>query len=223
MIRFEKIRKMAAKRKGGAMALEERLPEVKTPKQLESISDDRWLAQMTKRIFQAGFVWKVVENKWDGFEAAFQGFDPGRLSLLADDELDRLASDKRIVRNGQKIATVCHNAGLILDLAKEHGSAAACFANWPDDDFVGLLAMLKKKGSRLGGNTAQVFLRSMGKDSFILSGDVVAALIEFDVVDKTPTSKKDMAAVQAAFNQWRAESDWPLTHVSRVLACCIDT
>ena len=221
MVRFDTIKKKAAARKGGEQALKDLLPQVKDSNQLKKIPDDRWLAEMTKRIFQAGFVWKVIENKWEGFEAAFLAFDPGKLSLLSDDDLGQLTSDKRIVRNGQKIVTVRHNAELIVRLAREHGSAAAFFADWPDDDFIGLLDFLKNQGSRLGGTTAQIFLRSMGRDSFILSKDVAAALVGFGIVDKKPSSKRDLAAVQAAFNGWRTESGWPLAHISRTLACTV--
>ena len=45
----------------------------------------------------------------------------------------------------------------------------------------------------------------MGKDTFMLSNDVVAALIREGVVDKTPTSKKALAQVQGAFNEWAAD------------------
>jgi hypothetical protein len=38
------------------------------------------------------------------------------------------------------------------------------------------------------------------------------------VVAKIPSSKKDMAAVQAAFNQWHDETGRPYTHLSRILA-----
>ena len=221
MVTFETIRKKAEARKNGEQALKDLMPEVKGPGELKEIPDDRWLSEMTKRIFQAGFNWQVIENKWDGFEAAFHGFDPGRLSILSDDDNDEYLKDKRIVRNGQKIATVRHNGGMVVDLAKEHGTAAACFADWPEKDFIGLLDMLKKRGSRLGGSTAGIFLRYMGKDSFILTKDVTAALIAAGVVDKAPSSKKDMARVQDAFNNWRAESAWPLSHISRTLALSV--
>lgn len=38
--------------------------------------DDRILAGMTRRIFYAGFSSKVIDGRWPGFEAAFDGFDP---------------------------------------------------------------------------------------------------------------------------------------------------
>jgi 3-methyladenine DNA glycosylase Tag len=65
-------------------------------------------------------------------------------------------------------------------------------------------------------------LRGMGVDSFILTRDVVRALVREGVVEKAPTAKRDLARVQAAFNQWSEESGRPLTQISRVLACSIE-
>ncbi|MDA7782585.1 DNA-3-methyladenine glycosylase I, partial [Gammaproteobacteria bacterium] len=77
---FEDIRLRAEARKGGARALKAMLPTVATKKQLIELDDDRYLAMMTKSINQAGFSWKVIENKWPSFEEAFLGFDPRKLS-----------------------------------------------------------------------------------------------------------------------------------------------
>ena len=83
---------------------------------------------------------------------------------------------------------------------------------------MGLLLVLKAEGSRLGGTTGQYFLRAMGKDSFILTRDVVARLVAEGVVDKAPTSKRALNEVQAAFNTWRDQSGRSLKVISRVLA-----
>lgn len=225
MLSFEEIRKKAEDRKGGPAVLKGLLPVIKTADELKRITDDRWLSKMTQCVFNAGFNWKVIENKWDGFEAGFAAFDPGRLSLLSGEDIDALVKDTRIVRNAQKITAVCHNAGFLIDLAMEHGSAANFFATWPDEDFIGLLEVLKKRGARLGGNTGQYFLRFMGKDSFLFGQDVVAGLIAAGVglnsPAKPPASKADRAAVQDAFNRWRRESGWPLAHISKTLACTV--
>jgi len=221
---YQAIFERAAERHGGAKALAAKLAESqpKSPAELAAISDDRWLAEMTRRIFQAGFNWSVVDNKWDGFEAAFEGFDVGRWTMASDDDLDALARDTRIVRNPQKIHTVRENAVFLADLAKEHGSAARFFADYPATDFIGLLDVLKKRGSRLGGASAQYFLRFIGKDSFVLSRDVTAALIAAGVIDKAPTSARALRAVQDAFNIWMTESGRPLMQISRTLALSID-
>jgi len=168
-------------------------------------------------VFQAGFNWKVIEAKWDGFEAAFDGFDIGRCALMDDEKFDALLQDARIVRNGTKIATVRDNAAFLLEL-RDEGGAGQVLGGWPSSDYVGLLDLLKRRGSRLGGTTAQYAMRFAGRDSFILSRDVIARLIAEGVVDKAPASKKAMAQVQAAFNTWMEQSGRSLSEISRVLA-----
>jgi 3-methyladenine DNA glycosylase Tag len=129
--------------------------------------------------------------------------------------------DRGIVRNGAKIKAVQINAQFLLDRKVEHGSAARFFAEWPDTDHVGLLDVLKKRASHLGGDAAGRFLRAIGKPAFIATTDMVAALIREGVIDQKPSGKRDLAAVQAAFNQWAAESGRDLTAISRVLAMSI--
>jgi 3-methyladenine DNA glycosylase Tag len=220
---FDEIFEMAAGRKGGAEALESLLSKPKSAQALAMIGDDRWLSGMTKTVFQAGFNWKVIESKWADFEIVFEGFEPARWSMMSDDDFDRLVKDSRIVRHAKKILSVRDNAIFLRALAEEQGSAAKVFAAWPSEDYVGLLELLKKRGSRLGGTTAQYFLRRIGKDSFILSRDVTAALLREGVVDKAPSSKSALGAVQKAFNAWREESGRSLVEISRVLALSVDS
>ncbi|WP_412051651.1 DNA-3-methyladenine glycosylase I [Hoeflea sp. Naph1] len=215
---FDEIFEIAASRKGGAEALNAMLTPPKPAAELAAIPDDRWLATMTRCVFQAGFNWKVVDNMWPGFEAAFDGFDVGRCAMLTDEDFERLVSDKRIIRNGAKIRSVQENAIFVQTLAAQAGSAGKAIADWPSTDFIGLLELLKKRGSRLGGTSGQYCLRFIGKDSFILSQSVVARLIAEGVVDRQPTSKKALADVQSAFNVWMQQSGRSLTDISRVLA-----
>ena len=117
-----------------------------------------------------------------------------------------------------KIASVRANAQYILDVRAEHGSFQSFLTEWPNDDFVGLWEHLKKNGSRLGGQTGRYFLRFIGYDSPIFSKDVVAALVQADVVDKEPTSKKAQLTTQEAFVTWQQESGRSFKEISRVLA-----
>ncbi len=75
---FDEIFEISAKRHGGMDELNSKLGAPKSTDELVAIPDDRWLSQMTRCIFQAGFNWKVVENMWPGFEEVFHGFDIGR-------------------------------------------------------------------------------------------------------------------------------------------------
>ncbi len=220
---FVEIYDRAAKRKGGAKELEKmiRLP-MKTPKQLANIPDDRYLAEMTRGVFNAGFVWKIIEHKWDGFEEAFWKFNVMRCAYMSDEDIDRLAEDERIVRNRQKITTVRDNAVMVFELSSKYGSFGKMIGDWPDQDYIGLLDLLKKRGSRLGGLTPQYALRRLGKSGFVLGRDGTAALIDAGVIDKFPTGKAAMRNVQEAYNQWMEESGLSLAQISRVLSLSID-
>jgi 3-methyladenine DNA glycosylase Tag len=221
-IPFKTIRARAEKRKGGAKELEKLLPSKPDMKTVAELSDDRMLSEMTKRVFSAGFAWSVIETKWPGFEKAFLAFRPARLSFQPDDFWDGLLSDTRIVRNGAKIQSVRENAAFVQEIAKEHGSFGKFLAKWPSSDQIGLLDLLAKRGSRLGGNTGQMFLRFIGWDGFVTSQDVVACLRDagLDIAAEVK-SKGDLAKVQAQFNAWAAETGLPYVHLSRICAMSV--
>jgi 3-methyladenine DNA glycosylase Tag len=219
---FKTIRARAAKRKGGEAALAALLPKVPDRRSLAELRDDRVLAEMTRRIFSAGFVWRVIEQKWDGFEAAFLAFEPARLLGQPDDFWEALTGDQRIVRNAQKILAVRANARLVADIAREHGSFGKLLAAWPADDEIGLLDLLARRGSRLGGHTGQYLLRFIGWDGFVTSRDVVACLrgAGLDIADN-PTSKRDLRKIQDQLNAWVHETGLPYAHLSRICALSI--
>jgi 3-methyladenine DNA glycosylase Tag len=220
---YDEILSMAAERKGSFGAVLDGIPEPKSAQELAQIPGDRWLSTMARGIMQAGISWKVVENKWPGIEEAFHGFDIGRCAMMSEDWFDALIQDPRIVRSPPKVRAIQHNAALIQEISESHGSFGRLVADWPQDDFAGLLIWLQKNGSRLGGSTGAYMLRVLGKDGFILSKDVVARLIAEGVIDKAPASKKGWMAVQDAFNTWAAQSGQSLTVISRVLAQSIDS
>jgi 3-methyladenine DNA glycosylase Tag len=220
--RFAAIRARAEKRKGGAAALQRLLPPTPDATGMAKLGDDRVLAEMTKRIFSAGFVWRVIENKWPGFADAFLGFQPKRLLAQPPEFWERLASDKRIVRNGQKIMSVRANAKFVADIAAEHGSFGKFLAAWPAADQMGLLELLAKRGARLGGMTGQYLLRFLGWDGFVTSRDVVACLRDAGVdIAEAATAKKDLRRIQEVFNAWAAETGLPRVHLSRIAAMSI--
>ena len=219
---FGKIRARAAERKGGETVLASLLGPVPDNAAVAKLADDRVLSAIAERVFAAGFVWRVIEQKWPGFEAAFLDFEPKRLLFQPDDFWHDLAKDERIVRNPQKIKSVRKNAEFVSEVSKEHGSFSKFIAAWPAGDQIGLMAWLGKHGDRLGGHTGQYLLRWLGWDTFILSRDVVAAIQDTGLdISATPTSKKDLARVQAQMNEWAEETGLPKAHLSRILSMSI--
>lgn len=203
---------------GSVAALEARLPRPLTAAELRQIGDDRYLSLIALRVFRAGLKHSLVDAKWPAFEQAFFGFDPHKVVLMGAEHLERLMQDARLIRHLGKLKSVPRNAQFVLDVAHERGSFGALIADWPCDDIVGLWKYLAKHGAQLGGLSAPRLLRMIGKDTFVPSDDTVAALKAQGIVDKAPTSLKELAAVQDAFNQWQAQSGRPLCQLSVMLA-----
>ncbi|MFA6265147.1 MAG: DNA-3-methyladenine glycosylase I [Pseudolabrys sp.] len=220
LAKFSSILTLAEKHHGAA-GVKAKLAEQRRSHASLAQSDDRFLAGMAKAIFSAGFSWDVVEQKWPGFEKAFDKFDPKKVAAYGAKDAARLMKDTGIVRNGPKIKAIIANARFVCDIAEAHGSFSAFLESWPSSDQIGLMTYLKKYGSRLGGATAMYFLRFNGWDSFILSADVSKALAREGVIDKAPTSKAALRAVQEAFNVWTRESKRPQREISRILALSV--
>jgi len=219
---FQTLYDLAAINKGSPAMLEQVLPLTATSKELSKITDDRYLSMMTRCIFRAGFVWRIIDYKWPGFENAFANFNPLAVAHFSDERLEQLAQDTTIVRHFTKIVAVRNNAVYVLDQQRRHGSFAAFIAAWPTEDIVGLWLELKKQGSRLGGNSGPMMLRSMGKDTFLITKDVCDALVHHGFIDKfSVNSQRDLRRVQDIFNSLCEQSGRSLSEVSRILACTV--
>jgi len=219
---FEAIEERARERLGGAQALVARLPVPKDRDELRATPDDRYLSQMSLRIFRAGLKHSVVDAKWPAFEEVFWGFEPRRVVAMPDEELEGLLTDRRLIRHWGKMKAVRDNAAAMLKLAEEKGGMGPYLADWPREDVVGLWADLGKRFSQLGGNSAANFLRMVGKDTFILTDAVIKGLNHWDAFKGTPKSKTDRLKVQDAFNEWRRQASRPFCQLSMILAASVD-
>ena len=218
---FEPIVAAATKRAGGPAALEARLPVPKSSRQLRAVADDRYLSLMSLRVFRAGLKHSLVDARWPAFEEAFRGFDPKRVRAMSDEDQEALMNDRRLIRHWAKIKSVRNNAAAMCALADDAGSFSAYLAGWPATDVVGLWADLAKRFSQLGGNSGPYFLRMAGKDTFLLTGDVVRALDRWRAVEGAPKGKAGRARVQEAFNAWSAVTGRPLSQLSTILALSV--
>ncbi|CAD5107694.1 DNA-3-methyladenine glycosylase I [Zestomonas carbonaria] len=219
---YQWLHEYCLNRFGSAEALEALLPQPKSADELRALGDDRYLSTIALRVFRAGLKHSLVDAKWPAFEEVFFGFDPHKVVLMGAEHLERLMHDERLIRHLAKLRSVPRNAQFILDVAREKGSFGALIADWPVTEIVGLWKYLARHGNQLGGLSAPRFLRMVGKDTFIPTDDMVAALKAQEVIDKAPTSQKDLAAVQAAFNEWHAQSGRPLCQLSVMLAYTVN-
>src|SRR5256885_1596355 len=185
----------AARTRLGAGTLEARLTPPRSAAELKAVPDDRYLSQMSLRIFRAGLKHSLVDAKWPAFEEVFDGFEPRRVRAMSDEAMEKLLGDARLIRHWGKLKSVRDNAASMLEIAAEHGSFGRWLASWPGADIVGLWEALAKRFSQMGGNSGPSFLRMVGKDSFILTPSVAAALKHWGAVSGPPKNRQDRAAV----------------------------
>ena len=221
MTPFKPMLEAAIERAGGIDELDALMPKPSTARALEAVPDDRYLSMISLRVFQAGLKHSMVAAKWPAFEEVFVGFAPAPVAAMHEEQIEALMADKRLIRHLPKLRSVPANAAAILAIAAESGSFGAWLAAWPVTDITGLWAAIGKRFKQMGGTSTPYVLRQAGKDTFILTNDVIKALVGAGVVSRKPTSKRDLAATQAAFNAWASESDRPLCHLSRIAALSV--
>ena len=135
----------AARTRLGAAALEARLPQPRSAAELKAVPDDRYLSQMSLRIFRAGLKNSIVDAKWPAFEEVFRGFEPRRVRAMSDEAMEALLGDARLIRHWGKLKSVRDNAAAMITVAEEHGSFGAWLADWPATRIVELWEALAKR------------------------------------------------------------------------------
>lgn len=87
------------------------------------VHDDRKHFEfMVLDAFQAGLSWAIVLKKREGFRAAFDDFDVGKISRYTEDKIQELLKDEQIIRNQQKIRATVHNAQRFHEIQLGFGS-----------------------------------------------------------------------------------------------------
>ncbi len=73
-------------------------------------------------LFQAGLSWRTILHKRENFRNSFDNFDVQKISQYTNKDIERLLSDKGIVRNKMKIEATINNAKSFLKIQEEFGS-----------------------------------------------------------------------------------------------------
>ena len=87
------------------------------------VHDDRLLFEfLVLEGAQAGLSWSTILKKRESYRAAFDNFDPEKVSLYEEDKISLLLQDSGIIRNRLKIGSAVTNARAVLVAQKEFGS-----------------------------------------------------------------------------------------------------
>ena len=219
---FETVYKEALFRQGSNAALKYRLPVPKTPDEIRKLPAEYYFSLMSRRIFHAGLRHSMVDGKWPVFEELFHNFNIDRVRMMSDEALEATLKDRRIIRHWGKIKAVRSNAEALYGMQADGISMGNYLADWPVERIVELWSDLKRRFIQLGGNSGPYFLRMAGKDTFLLTDNVVRALIKWGAIAGKPAGSKSLLHVQEVMTQWSEQSNLPLCQVSMVLAMSVD-
>lgn len=87
------------------------------------VYDDKKLFEMLiLEAFQAGLSWLIILRKREYFRAAFDNFDPIKISEFDENKINQLLINENIIRNRLKINAAIINARIFLEIQKEFGS-----------------------------------------------------------------------------------------------------
>lgn len=128
-------------------------------------NDAGYLEMMTAVIFMGGLSRQVVMSKWDGFLAAFEGFDVDKVADFTDVDIERLSADPRIVRYKAKIRAVVANARMMRTIAAEHGSFGAWLQSMVTGEGAGPTSVeLAKRFKYMSEASSERYLFAVGED-----------------------------------------------------------
>jgi 3-methyladenine DNA glycosylase Tag len=131
------------------------------PKQITPTKLADYLEVLTKTVFESGLNWEVIERKWPGFQAAFDGFDPGTIANYSPDRLDELTNDTRIVRNRRKIESTVHNAQTVLALEQQFGGFKKYLES--HEDFWAAVKDIRRRFKHVGDFGSYYFMYVVGE------------------------------------------------------------
>ncbi len=125
--------------------------------------DEEWSIPVTKdtKLFefivlesaQAGLSWETILNRREGYRKAFKRFNPRKISLFTQKDIQKLMHDEHIIRNKLKIQSAIHNAKVFLQIQKEFKTFFKYLQNYRRSSPAELHRDLKRRGFKFFGPT----------------------------------------------------------------------
>jgi len=138
------------------------------------VRDERGMFErLSLEAFQSGLSWATILRKRDAFREVFRDFDPDAVSAFAEDDVERLLADARIIRNRAKILATIGNARATVALREDGGLVELIWRHRPSrtpapttlaeipsssPESIALSRELKRRGFRFVGPTTMFAL-----------------------------------------------------------------
>ena len=140
------------------------MPDYEIPPRSVPENDAGYFEKIAQAVFQAGFSWQVIGQKWPNFERAFDGFDIDKVASFDERDVERLIEDKGIVRNGRKIEATISNARICRELLSEHGSMQQYLQSMDGLTYAAREKEIGKTFKYIGPMGAYFFFYSVGEE-----------------------------------------------------------
>lgn len=130
---------------------------------------------------QSGLSWLTILKKREGYRKCFHQFDPERIAVMNENDVERLMQDRTIVRNRAKINAIINNARAYLKMQQQGEEFGAFIWHFVDNKPIinqwetitevpvkteisdALSQALKKRGFKfIGSTTCYAFMQAVG-------------------------------------------------------------
>ena len=135
------------------------------PPRKKPSSEKEYFEILSQAVFNAGFSYHVVRNKWEGIKEVFHEFDPEIISNWTIDEVSNALESPKIIRNARKVNASVSNAKVCLEIIDKHGSFKTYLDSFCDKPYEKRQEILSKQFKWLGPTGAHFFLWSVGEDA----------------------------------------------------------
>lgn len=92
--------------------------------------DSAIFERLSLEAYQAGLSWLTILRRRDAFREAFAGFDIAAVAGYGDAEIERLATDRRLIRHRGKVEAVVRNAQVLAQWQAEEGQGVLDTLVW---------------------------------------------------------------------------------------------
>jgi 3-methyladenine DNA glycosylase Tag len=131
------------------------------PDQVLNPEPSDYLEVMTRAVFQAGLSWAAIAKHWDAYRSAFDDFDPKRVALYGEADIERLMQTEGVLHSGKKIRATIENARALVELEGKPGGLRAYLRSFPD--YAALAKDIRRRFKFMGEMNVWYFLFRVGE------------------------------------------------------------
>lgn len=126
-------------------------------------SDNEYFEILSLMVFQAGFNWGLVREKWDDLKKVFKGFRIEDVARFTEKQQEAVLKNPRTIKNRRKVRAIVTNAKTFRGIIKEFGpfeKYLKTLRNLSDEEKI---REIKNRFSEIGDYHAEFFLHSVGE------------------------------------------------------------